>query len=151
MEYLPVITAFFGAAAGVIAPFLIPKFSDFLLARSIERYKLRLLQSQKAEKVCQLLAYMPRLCVFGSVPKEDELKINQLILESYLYLPYKLACELSETVCKPEKRGNYKDFFIKVRKHILSAEVVDPNDELKGENIAHIILLEASASPVEHK
>ena len=150
MEYLPILTAFFGAAAGVLAPFLIPPLSNFLLARGLERYKLNLLRSQKAEIICQLLAYMPRLCFFGTVPKEDEIKINQLILESYLCLPFKLACELSETICTPEKRVNYKDFFIKVRKHILSAEAISYNDELEGKNIAHIILLDASL-PYEHK
>ena len=77
--------------------------------------------------------------------QEEVHKINQLILEAYIYLPYKLACELSETVVKREKRPSYKDFFIQVRRHILSATPMNPNDELKGENIAHIILLEDSS------
>lgn len=136
MEYLPVVTAFFGAAAGVIAPFLIPKLSDFLLARSIERYKLALLQSQKPEKITQLFAYMPRLLSGGSVSQDDEIKINQLILELSLYLPRELVCELSETICVPEKRGKYKDCFVKIRTHVLGK-----GDGLIGDNISHLTLL----------
>jgi hypothetical protein len=136
MEYFPVITAFFGAAAGVIAPFLIPKFSDFLLARSIERYKLTLLQSQRPEKITRLFAYMPPILSGKALTQEDEIKINQLILELSLYLPKDLVCELSETICIPEKRGRYKDCFVKIRAYVRGRD-----DGLIGDNISHITLL----------
>ena len=129
------ISAFFGAAAGVIAPFLVPKFADFLLARSIERYKLALLQSQKPEKITQLFAYMPRMLSGQKLTQDDEFKINQLILELSLYLPKDLVCDLSETICKPEKRGSYKDCFVRIRAYVLGRD-----DGLVGGNISHITL-----------
>ena len=119
MEYLPVITAFFGAATGVVVPFLIPKLADFLLARSIERYKLVLLQSQKPEKITELFAYMPFISSGRQLTQDHEIKINQLILELSLYLPRDLVCELSETICDPGKREKYKDCFVKIRTHVL--------------------------------
>ena len=141
MEYLPVITAFFGAAAGVIAPFLIPGLSDFLLARSIERYKLTLIQKQKAEKITELFAYMPRTLAGGDFTKDDEMKINQLILELALYLPKDLVCELTKTICDPIERQYYRRCFIKVRAHLLGRD-----DGLVESSIPHFTHRKDAAS-----
>ncbi len=134
MFWVDVSSAFIGAFIGVSTPFLIPKFCDFLLSRSLERFKLRLNQSQKADKISELFAYMPRM-LSGWVPApEDELKLNKLILELSLFLPDDLVCRLSQTLCLPEHRIKYKDCFVEIRKHILGSE-----DKLIGENIAHVM------------
>jgi len=53
-NYAALILGFVVGAATIVAPLLIPKLFDFLLARGLERYKLKLIQIQKAEKITQL-------------------------------------------------------------------------------------------------
>ena len=135
MDFLPALTAFLGAFAGFAAPFCIPKLFDFLLSRSSERFKLKLNQTQKAEKISELFAYFPAMLSGWQPDIKDIIHLNRLILELSLYLPRDLVDELSQTLCLPEKQKNYKDCFIKIRKHLLGAD-----DKLIGENISHITL-----------
>lgn len=133
-DYGPVIAVFCAGFAGVCAPLLVPKFPEFLIGRSLERYKLKLLQTQKSEKIAQLFAYMPRIHAGSGLTREDEVKINALILELSLYLPRSLVCELTEHIADRTKWPYYKMCFINIRKHLLGSD-----DGLTGENIAHFV------------
>ena len=114
MFWVNVFSAFLGSLIGFATPFLVPKLCDFILLRSLERFKLKLNQSQKAEKISELFAYMPRMLSGWAPTPDDELKINKLILELSLFLPYNLVCRLSQTLCLPEHRRNYKDCFVEI-------------------------------------
>lgn len=130
----------FTAVSASIATLVVPPLWSFLIGRSSERYKLRLARTQKAEKICELFAYMPRM-IDNRLELGDELKIHQLILEMSFYLPSDLVCELSETICKPEKLVTYKELFIKIRKYVLFPTILGYQsrcDGLKPENITHI-------------
>ncbi len=139
MFWIDATSAFLGAFIGVATPFLIPKLFDFLLQRNFERFKLKMSQTQKAEKISDLFAYFPLLLSGWKPEVKDILHLNKLILELSLYLPRELVDELSQTLCLDAKRSLYKDCFIKVRKHLLNTD-----DGLIGENISHITLQDTS-------
>ncbi len=136
LNYGGIIAAFLAGAAGVFAPLLVPKFSEFLLGRSLERYRLTLLKIQKAEKIAQLFAYMPRIYAGSDLTTQDEIRINELILELSLYLPRDLVCELSEHISNPEKRPYYKRCFVKIRAYLIGSD-----DGLNEDNISHFIII----------
>lgn len=138
-----IVAAYLG---GLFSPIFIPSFFNFLLGRSIERYKLRLLQTQKADRIAELFAFMPLIAKGESVSRDEMLRINQLLLELSIYLPRDLVCELSQTVCK--KQGEYKKCLILIREYILYGpptffqkifnKMGKRGDGLISDNISHL-------------
>ena len=153
-SYQGEILAFF---AGILATHYVPKAFDFLLGRNLERFKLQLLQTQKADRVAELFAYFP-LFESGHVPtKEDGLRINQLLFELAIYLPSDLVCDLSRTVCLAENRPYFKDCLVRIREYIIFGKPgfikkllhkwTRHGDGLIGQNISHMMLPTNAAHP----
>lgn len=108
----------------------------FFVAWRIEKFKTELIRNEKKEKVAELFGWMPSIDGgYFPTPQENQ-KINQLMMEVTLYLPYDLSCKISECLAG-KKDLDYKDVFIEVRDYILKNKKMKP-DKLKGENLLHM-------------
>lgn len=121
-------------------------FSPLLVGFILERYKASVLRVQKAEKIGELFSYVQQVLAGHQLTKEEARKFNQLLNELAFCLPRHLVCDLSETLCKPENIGKYKDCLVRVRAHVLYPhrtrflKWIDRfrnGDGLLGENLTH--------------
>ena len=130
-------------------------FTPLLVGFVLERHKASVLRAQKAEKIGELFSYVPQILAGHPLTKEEARKFNQLLNELAFCLPRHLVCDLSETLCKSENIGRYKDCLVRVRAYVLYPDRtrllkwIDRfrnGDGLIGDNLSH-----ASVPPPEKK